>query len=76
MISSTQTDNNKFALVWNGATNLRIWLNGVEAGTIATNDLPVFELDTLNFANNTGIANFFGKTKAVAVWKEALSDEN
>ncbi len=68
----TQTDNNKIALVWD-ITNFRIWLNGVEAGTIATNDLPV-GLDTLNFANNTGISNFQGKTKALAVWKEALSD--
>ena len=68
----TQTNNNKIALVWN-ATNFKIWLNGVEAGSIATNDLPI-GLNTLNFANNTGTANFFGKTKAVAVWKEALTD--
>ena len=73
IVGITQTDNNKIALVWN-ATNLRIWLNGVEAGTIATNDLPI-GLNTLNFANNTGTSNFLGKTKALAVWKEALSDQ-
>ena len=72
VISSPQTDNNKIALVWN-ATNLKIWINGVEAGTTATNDLPV-GLDTLNFASNTGVLPFFGKTKALAVWKEALTD--
>ena len=69
----TQTDNNKIALVWD-ITNFRIWINGTEQGLIATNDLPI-GLDTLNFANNTGSSNFQGKTKAVAVWKEALSDE-
>ena len=71
--SVTQTDNNKIALVWN-ATNLIVWLNGVIAGTIATNDLPI-GLNTLNFSNSVGSSNFFGKTKAVAVWKQALSDE-
>ena len=72
VISSPQTDNNKIALVWN-ATNLKIWINGVEAGTTATNDLPI-GLDTINFSSNTGVLPFFGKTKALAVWKEALSD--
>ena len=69
----TQTDNNKIALVWN-ATNFRIWLNGLQAGTIATNDLPI-GLNTLNFAETNGVSSpLFGKTKALAVWKEALSD--
>ena len=69
----TQTDNNKIALVWN-ATNFRIWLNGLQAGTIATNDLPI-GLNILDFTNSTGASNFQGKTEALAVWKEALSDQ-
>lgn len=72
VISSPQTNNNKIAFVWN-ATNLRIWINGTEQGLIATNDLPI-GLNTLNFASNTGLLPFFGKTKALAVWKEALTD--
>ena len=69
----TQTNNNKVALVWN-ATNLRIWINGTESGSVSTNDLPI-GMDTLSFTQPTGGGNnFFGKTKALAVWKEALTD--
>lgn len=68
-----QTNNNKIALVWN-ATNLRVWINGVEEGSVATNDLPI-GMDTLRFSNPTGGGNiFFGKTKALVVYKEVLSD--
>ena len=31
-------------------------------------------LDRLNFDIGSGSNNFFGKTKALAVWKTALSD--
>jgi hypothetical protein len=67
-----QANNNKVALVWN-ATNLRIWINGTESGSVSTNDLPI-AMNTLSFTQPTGSANFFGKTKCLAVWKEALSD--
>ena len=40
---------------------------------------PLNALNTLDFyygtGNGTGIYNFTAKTKALAVWKEALSDE-
>jgi len=72
VISSPQTNNNKIALVWN-ATNLIIWVNGVEEGLIATNDLPI-GLDTLNFASNTGLLPFYGNTKNLQVYPKALSD--
>jgi hypothetical protein len=69
----TQANNNKVALVWN-ATNLRVWINGTESGSVSTNDLPI-GMDTFSFTQPTGGAStFFGKTKAVAVWKESLSD--
>ena len=69
----TQTDNNKIALVWN-ATNFRIWFNGVEAGTIATNDLPI-GLNTLNFAQPNGISDsFYGKVKDFRTYNTALTD--
>ena len=67
-----QANNNKVALVWN-ATNLRVWINGTESGSVSTNDLPI-AMNTLSFTQPTGSANFFGKTKCLAVWKEALSD--
>jgi len=72
ILGFTQTNNNKIALVWN-ATSLRIWINGTESGSVSTNDLPI-AMDTLNFTQPTGGNTFFGKTKCLAVWKEALSD--
>ena len=70
--SITKTNNNKIALVWN-ATNLRIWVNGVESGSAAVNDLPI-GLDTLSFNEAGGGGSFYGKNKALAVYKEALTD--
>ena len=67
-----QTDNNKVALVWD-ATNFKIWINGSEQNTRTINSLPI-AMNTLNFTSPTGSDVFFGKTKCVAVWKEALSD--
>jgi hypothetical protein len=67
-----QTDYNKVALVWN-ATNFKIWINGSEQDTATINNLPI-AMNTLDFTSPTGSNNFFGKTKALAVWKEALSD--
>jgi hypothetical protein len=72
ILGFTQTNNNKIALVWN-ATNLRIWINGTESGSIATNDLPI-GMDTLSITAPTGSNIFFGNTKCLAVWKEALTD--
>ena len=66
IVGITQTNNNKIALVWN-ATNLRIWINGTESGSIATNDLPI-AMDTLSFTQPTGGNNFFGNTKCLAVF--------
>ena len=67
-----QTNNNKVALVWD-ATNFRIWINGTESATTTINNLPI-AMNTLDFTSPTGSAIFFGNTKCVAVWKEALTD--
>lgn len=67
-----QTDNNKIALVWD-ASNFRMWVNGVERGITAINSIPS-GMNTVKFTNPTGGENFFGKTKCVAVFKEALTD--
>ena len=50
-----------------------LWVNGTEVGT-DTNGITSIGLNELAFDNGSSGANFFGKTKAVAVWKEALSD--
>ena len=68
----TQTDSNKIALVWD-ATNLKIWLNGVEAGTVAVNDLPI-GLNKLNLSEPTGISNFYGRVKQLQCFDTALTD--
>ena len=50
-----------------------LWVNGVEVGT-DTNGLTPVGLNELAFDSGSGTANFYGKTKALAVWKEALTD--
>jgi hypothetical protein len=49
-----------------------LWIDGVEVATDTTLNAPI-GLDRLDFLLS-GANNFFGKTKALAVWKEALSD--
>ena len=49
------------------------WIDGVEVATDTSLNAPI-GLDRLDFLL-AGANNFFGKTKALAVWKEALSDE-
>ena len=50
-----------------------LWVNGVEVATDTSGNSPI-GLDRLDFRLGIGILPFFGKTKALAVWKEALSD--
>jgi|GEM_PF-737171 len=53
-----------------------LWIDGIEVAT--DNNGISFAVDTLNefsFDDGNGGSKLFGKTKAVAVWKEALSDE-
>ncbi len=69
----TQTDDNKFALVWD-SSNFRVWINGTERSTTTINSIPS-GMNSLNFTSSSGIENFFGKTKCLAVFKEALTDE-
>jgi len=67
-----QTDNNKIAVSWNN-TDLKMYINGSLAVFSSMNDLPI-GLDRLSFTSPIGGNNIFGKTKALAVWKEALTD--
>jgi len=76
-MSSTQvvTDNNKIAFKYK-ENDFALWINGVEVAT--DNSGVTFNADELIKLNLTAQDNvsfpFFGKTKALAVWKEALSD--
>jgi hypothetical protein len=77
-ISNSSTDItqiNKIACKWK-ENDFALWINGVEVAT-DTNGItfPVNTLDRLDLSYTiTNLFNFYGKTKAVAVWKEALSD--
>ena len=70
---SDATDFNKIAIKWQ-LNNYKIYVNGVSVFT--SGSALVFPNDSINSLSFTdGANNFFGKTKAVAVWKEALSDQ-
>ena len=51
-----------------------LWIDGVEVATDTSGNTPI-GLNELSFTRGDTAQNFFGKTKALAVWKEALSDE-
>ena len=73
-IVSDITDYNKFALKWK-QDDFSFWINGIKVGTDTSGNVPPLNaLNTLHFYYGTGLFNFFGKTKTLAVWKEALSD--
>jgi len=69
---SNITDFNKVAIKYKSG-NFAMWVNGVEvytnAGTFTLNGLS-----EVSFDNGGGAADFYGKCKTVAVFKEALSD--
>ena len=54
-------------------SDFALWINGVEVAT-ETSGFPSIGLNELAFDNGSNGANFFGKVKAVAVFKEALTD--
>ena len=55
--------------------DIAVWLNGVEIMTDNTASVPLANtLNNLSFKIGTSSNLFFGKTKCVAVWKEALTD--
>ena len=71
------TDFNKIAFKWK-ENDFSLYVNGVEVANDTNGS--VINADTLNrvdFHNqaSSSVQNLFGKTKAVAVWKEALSDQ-
>ena len=63
---------NKVAIKYS-LNNMALWINGVEVATDTSGTMPL-GLNEINFTRGDGANKFFGKTKALAVWKEALSD--
>ena len=74
-IPYTGTNMDKFAMKWK-ENDFAIWRNGIEIGADATGVAPL-GLKVLKLTHpNVGSSNhFFGKIKALAVYKEALTDE-
>ena len=56
--------------------NFSLWINGIEIATDTSGSVfPVNTLSKIGFKLGTNTNPFYGKTKCVAVWKEALSDQ-
>jgi len=71
--ASDLTTFNKMAVKYK-ANDFAFWFNGVQVLTDTSGITPT-GLKELAFDNGTGGAKFVGKTKAVAVFKEALSND-
>ena len=63
---------NKVAIKYK-ANDFALWINGVEVGTDTSGNAPIGLLE-LAFDDGSGIGDFYGNVKCVAVFKEALSD--
>lgn len=55
------------------ANDFALWVNGTERVTDSSGAAPV-DLSELAFDRGNGASDFEGKTKCVAVFKEALTD--
>ena len=69
-----QTDFNKVAFKYK-ENDFALWINGVEAGTDTSGiTATTGTLNKLSFSRGGNNLPFYGKTKCLAVWKEALTD--
>ena len=64
---------NKIAVLYQ-LNNFKFFINGTQIGSSTSGAVPV-GLNSIAFDNGSGGAKFFGKVKAVVVYKEALTDE-
>ena len=70
-----QNDNLKIAVKFK-ADDFALWINGVERATDTSGQtFDVGTLQKIQFDSGNKASDFFGKTKAVAVYKTALTDE-
>jgi len=72
-VTVPQTQYNKLAISYK-ANDVSFWLNGIKVHTDTNATMPI-GLNVLEFQRPNNTSSFFGKTKALAVWKEALSDQ-
>ena len=70
---SDETQYAKIAFKWK-ENDFAFWVNGVERGTDTSGSVPV-GLSKLSFDQSNDSNYFYGKTKALVVYKEALTDE-
>ena len=73
-VVSDETEFHKIAYKWK-LNDYSLWVDGVEVDTSTGAVASANTLNTLNFNNGVGANIAEGKVKAVAVWKEALSDQ-
>jgi len=66
--------NAKIAISYDSSYNYKMFVNGISADSGVGTD-SIIGLDRLDFTNAIGTENFYGNIKALAVWKEALSDQ-
>ena len=71
-VLSSATDFLKVAISYK-LNEFKMYVNGTLVFTDTSGNTPI-GLNELAFDNGAGNDKFFGKTKALAVWKEALSD--
>jgi hypothetical protein len=68
-----ETEFHKVAYKWK-LNEYSLWIDGTEVSTNTGNVASANTFNTLDFTNGAGGQIAEGKTKCVAVWKEALSD--
>jgi len=74
-IFASNNEFHKIAIRYEQA-NIGLFIDGIKEATYTGNYLFTQPLDNLSFDyNGNGTLPFYGKTKALAVWKEALSDQ-
>ena len=71
-ILSDTTQNNKLALKFK-ENDFSLYVNGVQVATDTSGNTPT-GLNVLDFDSAIGTLNFYGKTKGVYVFNEALTD--
>ena len=75
-ISATKNQYYKVAIKFNSLGNNAIWIDGVEVLSNTTSFTYPVIIDNLSFDyNSNGGLPFYGKTKALAIFKTALTDE-
>ena len=70
---SSATDFNKIAVKYK-ENDFALWVNGTEVSTNLSGSTPI-GLNKLQLQDASGSNDFYGKVKSVAVYKEALTDE-